>query len=73
MSRVRGSAALAEVLLEELERRARALCGPGVFLAAQLDPADLARDGLRQIAELDPTHQLVAGHSLAHEPGTDLH
>src|ERR1700727_2807297 len=42
-------------------RRGCAGTRPGLFLAAQLDPADLARDRLGQLGELDPADPLVRG------------
>ncbi len=50
------SAQFGEILLPELVRAAAAGGAVGRLGAAQLDPADLARDGFRQLREFEPPH-----------------
>ncbi len=46
--------------------RSFAAIGERAFPQAQFDPPDLARHRLRQLKELDPTHQLVSREAPAH-------
>src|SRR5271163_84431 len=59
---------LGKVLLAEFGGGAGAGGGAGLLFAAQLDAADLARNGLGEIAEFQPAHALERGEAVADVP-----
>src|SRR5271170_1681206 len=63
-----GVTKLREVLLAEFGGFAGAGGGADLLFAAQLDAADLAGNGFREVAEFEPAHALERGEAVADVP-----